>query len=301
MSRPTGSNSRKRLRSGSGGRPTALSGVARASSVATAPVLLLAATLLFGGCDRGDAEFLSELERIEEGTGYSDEGPSDERIEELKAGIRKYRGVVEEKVEAAGQLGVYHKMLATAYMDRRMYGLALEHLEEAIHIQPENPILFYYAGVAAGRMAKSTVDEAERSALYEDAEQYYLRSIELDPTRNDANYALGVLYVFETEEPVEAREYLEQTIEDEPKNARAYMVLARSFAMTGEARRAADLYDQAAEAAGDRDTREAALRNRDALLEGRSEEGRNGEGRNEEGRNGEGRNGEGRNEEGRTQ
>ncbi len=232
------------------------------------------AALLLGGCDRGDQDFLSELERIEEGSGYTDEGPSDERIEELKAGIRRYRDVVEEKIEAAGQLGVYHKMLAVAYMDRQMYGLALDHLEKAIDLQPENPILFYYAGVSAGRMAKSTVDETEQNELYEDAEQYYLRSIELDPTRNDANYALGVLYVFEINEPIKAREYLEQTIEDEPKNARAQMVLARSYAMTGEAERAAELYDQAAEVAADRDTREAALRNRDALLEGRGEQGR---------------------------
>ena len=255
--------------------PGRASGAAAPRVIVTLAVAAAAAgVLLLGGCDRGDEGFLTELERIEEGSGYTDEGPSDERIRELKAGIRQYREVVEERVEAAGQLGVYHKMLAVAYMDRDMYGLALEHLEEAIDIQPENPILFYYAGVSAGRMAKSTVEETEQTELYEDAEAYYLRSIELDPTRNDANYALGVLYVFEMNEPIKAREYLEQAIEDEPKNARAQMVLARSYAMTGEAQRAAELYDQAAEIAADRDTQEAALRNRDALLEGHSEQGR---------------------------
>lgn len=232
---------------------------------------VFALTLLLSACDRGEDEFLTELERIEQGSGYTDEGPSQERIEELKSEIEKYRSVVEEKVEASGKLGVYHKMLAVAYMDRKMYGLALDHLERAIEIQAENPILFYYAGVSAARQAKAQVEEGRKNELLTDAEQYYLRSIDLDPRYSEANYALAVLYLFELDRPVAAREYLQRVIEDEPRNDRAYMMLARSYAATGETQRAAELYDEAAELTKNDEVREAALRNRQELLEGRSQ------------------------------
>jgi tetratricopeptide (TPR) repeat protein len=227
--------------------------------------------LLLAGCDSGERGFLRELLRIEGASTYGGEEPSQERIEELKQEIEEYRSIVEEKVEAAGQLGTYHKMLGLAYMDERMFGLALDHLEQAISIQPENAILLYHAGVCSAQTAKSTVDEQERRRLLRDAEQYYLRSIELDPERNDANYALGVLYTFELDEPAEARPYLQQMIEDEPKNERAYMVLARSFAATGNVDRAVELYDQAAEVTSNDEVRQAALRNREALLEGQAQ------------------------------
>lgn len=225
--------------------------------------------LLLAGCQDGENRFLDELTRMEEGSAYGEGAPSEERIQELRGQIEEYRGIVEEKVEAAGQLGTYHKMLGVAYMDQRMYGLALEQFEAAISIQPENPILFYYAGVSAARMAKSTVDDQEEAELYTDAEEYYLRSVELDPGYHRANYALGVLYVFELDRPVEARPYLERIIEDQQQNTRARMVLARSYAVTGEVERATEIYDEVVEVATDQDLRDAALRNRDALLQGR--------------------------------
>lgn len=233
-------------------------------------LLSLLGLLLLGSCQDGDNRFLGELTRMEEAGEYGGSEPSEERIEELEGQIAEYRDIVEEKVEAAGQLGTYHKMLGVAYMDQRMYGLALEQFEEAIRIQPENPILFYYAGVSAARMAKSTLDDQDQAELYGDAEEYYLRSVELDPGYHRANYALGVLYVFELDRPVEARPYLERIIEDQSQNTRARMVLARSYAVTGEVERAAEIYDEVVEMATDEDVRDSALRNRDALLQGRS-------------------------------
>jgi tetratricopeptide (TPR) repeat protein len=238
---------------------------------ASAVCCALAVVIFLSGCDRGEDQFLTELERIEQGSGYTDQGPSEERIQELKSEIEKYRGIVEEKVEASGKLGVYHKMLAVAYMDQKMYGLALDHLERAIEIQPENPILFYYAGVSSARLAKSRVEEGERNELLTDAEEYYLRSIELDPRYSEANYGLAVLYLFELDRPVAAREPLQRVIEDEPRNDRAHMLLARSYAATGEVQRAAELYDEAAELTKTPEVREQALRNRQELLEGRTQ------------------------------
>ena len=234
-------------------------------------VLIVVAAALLSGCDRGDRGFLRELTRIEGASSYGGEEPSQERIEELKQEISKYRSIVEEKVEAAGQLGTYHKMLGLAYMDEQMFGPALEQLERAISIQSENAVLFYHAGVCSAQIAKATVDEQKQQQLFEDAENYYIRSIELDPERNDANYALGVLYVFELDKPAEARPHLQQMVEDEPKNDRVYMVLARSLAATGNVDRAVELYDQAAELTSNEELRRAALRNREALMEGRKQ------------------------------
>jgi tetratricopeptide (TPR) repeat protein len=189
-----------------------------------------------------------------------------QRIEELKSQINEYRDIVEEKVQAAGELGVYYKMLGRAYMDRKMYGLALESFEEAIRIETDNPVAFYFAGAAAGHMAKAAGTEEEALAAYEKAERYYRRAVELDPDYYDALYGLAVLYAFELDRPEEALSLLERANEAKPARARAYMLKGRVLLELGRPEEAAAAYGIAAERAASKELRDAAIENRRRVL-----------------------------------
>ena len=228
-----------------------------------ASVLLM--TSLLASCNLRQDDFLEDVLALEAPSTTAEE-PSEERIEELQAAIEEFRDVVEAKVEASRNMAVYYKMLASEYIERRMFGLALDALEEAIAIQPENPSLFYTAGVAAARFAKSQVEEAEALAWFARAESYYQRCIELDPRNGDAHYGLAVLYEFELDRSAEARTLLQNLISFEPNNYPALGVLARIYVSDGRVSDAISIYEDIVANSKDPDLREQAAENRRRLL-----------------------------------
>lgn len=224
--------------------------------------------LLFLGCDSSRSQALEDLLYMEQ-PDYEGQEVSQERINELKQSIERFRETVNRKVEAAGQLGEYHKMLANAYIEREMYQLALQQLQEAIQIQPENPRLFYLAGISAARTAKALVgSEEEQQGMFSQAEAYYRRALELQSDFTDARYGLGVLYAFEMNRPSDAIPLLERVVEQRQRDARAISVLARAYAAAGQIERAAETYGRAAEVADDPQVRQQARSNQQQLLQG---------------------------------
>jgi len=227
---------------------------------------VLLSIVLFSSCSRG-SDYLSRLKETEPPR-YAGQEISQKRLEELKQGIEKYRAIVEKKVDAAGQLGVYYRMLASAYMDRQMFGEALDAVKSAIEIQPMNPHLFYIAGLSAAEMAKAQAEDSRRTSYLNDAQTYYERAVELDPGNPQYLYALSILYVFELNEPAKAEPLLQRLLEKRKRDARAMMVLARVYAMTGRTEQAADMYGEAADAARDPEVKQSALQNQRTLLQG---------------------------------
>lgn len=223
------------------------------------------ALLLFPGCDSGRTNTLDELIEME-GRGGPEGQVNEERIAELKEEISEYENIVEEKIEAAGQLGTYYKMLAREYMDAQMYGLALETFEEAIRIETDNPVVFYLAGAAAGHMGKGAGTEEEAQQYFSTAERYYRRALELDPDYLDALYGLAVLYEFELDRPEEALSLLERATEVEPNRARFHMLKGRVLAGLGRLEQAAEAYGRAADTAASKEMRDQALENRNRIL-----------------------------------
>ncbi len=225
-------------------------------------VLGMLGVLTLAGCDQGRSDTLEELAEMEPGDGPVGE----ERIAELRRQIDNYREIVDEKVQATGQLGVYYKMLARAYMTRRMYGPALDALEDAIRIETVNPVVFYRAGVAAGQLGNAAGGESEARRHFETAERYYERAIELDPEYVDALYGLAVLYTFELDRPAEALDLLERATTVEPGRARPFMLKGRVLLELGRPEAAAEAYGNAAETAESENIRDAALENRRRIL-----------------------------------
>ena len=81
--------------------------------------------------------YIRRIQALEEGVS----NPT--TIEELKDAIGKYEKRVEDIVGAQSQTGIWYKILATRYIDKAMYGEALDALRAAIQYYPSNQNLFY--------------------------------------------------------------------------------------------------------------------------------------------------------------
>ncbi|MFP4382400.1 MAG: tetratricopeptide repeat protein [Spirochaetia bacterium] len=234
----------------------------------TFPGILLLTAVLFltAGC-RDETDTLEEnLLALDPDTASTGE-VSDERLNEIKESISKYKNIVERKVEAAGQLASYYKMLGIAYLDMRMFSLSFDAFEDAIRIQTENPILFYYAGVTKARAAKAELEEPLREEMLREAEEYYRRSLELDPAYREAAYALAVLYVFELDEPSRAIPILNELLALQV-TAETLFVLGRAHADSGNIDRAIEVYERIIEISNNAEQRRRASENISALIGG---------------------------------
>jgi len=194
-------------------------------------LLLLAALAGLAGCARSRDPYLQPLLQME--SPAADQEGSDRRIRELEQGIRRYRGEVERTVKGTAQLEVYYKMLGAAYMQRGMYQPAYEALQQALAIQSENPILFYYAALCSASLSKAQGQAAERTGWLERSQWHYLRALELDPGYVDALYGLAVLYVFELQRPQEAVVLLERLLRRETRNTPAQLLLGNAYYRAG--------------------------------------------------------------------
>ena len=193
-------------------------------------------------------------------------------IEELKAAIAAYEKRIERHVEDAAKTGSYWKLLAVRFMDRGLYGEALEALEQAIIYVPEDAALHCNTGIAAGIMAKSVHvypgrENMEREKYYALAEKAFLRSIELDSRFFRPRYGLGVLYAFELDRPGEAISHLEKCLEISRNDVDTMFVLARAHFMLRNFQSALDLYDRIITLTRDDQKRLDAQNNRQLILE----------------------------------
>lgn len=228
--------------------PLSIAWVAAAALLAVLPA----------GCRRPGAGWLEPLAALEPGG-----APTNAAIEELKQGIARYQAEVDRKVRAAQNLGVYWKMLALKYVDNGMYGLALEALDEAAAVYPENPILFQYMGISAARAAKGLVaDAAERARLLARSEAAYRRALFLDPGYVNALYGLAVLLALELDRPSEAEPLLAEVLAREPKNVDALFLLGRIAYAEGRYEDAVDFYDRIVAARPPQALRDQAERNK---------------------------------------
>ena len=200
-------------------------------------------------------------------------GAPPETIEGLRAAIGAYEAKVEEAVGAAAQAGIYWKILAVRYMDKKMYGEALEALESAIGYFPEDATLHYLTGVSAASVAKSAHDFAgvgrnrTRDRLYALAEESHKRAITLEPKYARPLYALGVLLVFELDRAEEAIPYLEKYLSLQSKDSDGMFVLARAYYTVGRRDDAVELYDRILSVTKDEKKKAEAAENKRTVLD----------------------------------
>ena len=209
-------------------------------------ISLVAGTLMllsFSSCGVSNKSILRH-QKMEEGVS----NPT--TIEELKDAIKKYGERAADVQLANSQVGIWYKILGTRYLDQRMYGEALKCFQEALKYYPDNQNLYYYVGVCAGYMAHAARDLGAsgstevRYNYLKLAEDAYLRAIAIEDRYVRALYGIGVLYVFELDEPEKAIPHLEKAIDIDTRNTDAMFVLARAYYSTYEFEKAAGMYDK---------------------------------------------------------
>jgi cytochrome c-type biogenesis protein CcmH/NrfG len=208
-------------------------------------VFIFSVCMIFCGCEGKSSKTIIRLQKMETGV----HSPTTEA--ELKEAIKKYNDRIMDLQLASSQVGIWYKILATRYLDAKMYGEALKNFQTAIQYYPANQNLFYYVGVCAGYMAQASLDynatgsqSKEKYNYLKLSESAYLRAIELEPRYVRALYGLGVLYVFELDQCDKAVPYLEKALEVETKNTDIMFVLARACFVEGNYDRAVELYDR---------------------------------------------------------
>ena len=221
---------------------------------------------VFCGCGVNPKQ-IKRMQNLEEGVS----NPT--TIEELKDAIQKYEHRVEDVTSAAAQTGIWYKILASRYLDKGMYGEALKYYQKAIEYFPANQNLYYWVGVCAGYMAKSSLDY-NATANFSQKENYlklsesaYLRALELEPTYARALYGLAVLYVFDLDESEKAIPLLEKLLTIETRNTDAMMILARAYYENYEFDKAVDLYDKIISISTSPEKKAAAEANKKQVLE----------------------------------
>jgi tetratricopeptide (TPR) repeat protein len=196
----------------------------------------------------------------------SDAPPGPARVAELEAVVEEYAELAAQQLQTLSQTADSLKLLSQAYLQQRMYGPALEALDQAIFIEPENQTLHQLAGASAGFVAKAISNQAERDRYFQTAEFHYQRAIELDPTYIDARYGLAVLYVFELSEPAAALPHLEAIFDRNELHVPALFVFARAQVQLGDITEAISAYELIIQNAADDEDRERARRNRQLLV-----------------------------------
>jgi cytochrome c-type biogenesis protein CcmH/NrfG len=206
-------------------------------------LFILAVSLIFVSCGP-NSKYIKRIQSLEEGV------TNPTTIAELEDAISKYENRVEDIIAAEAQTGIWYKILATRYMDNKMYGQALKAFQMAIQYYPENQNLYYFVGVCAGYMANAELDyngtggSSKRENYLKLAESAYLRAIELENRYARALYGLGVLYVFELDQSEKAIPVLEKLLSIENKHTDGMFVLARAYYVNYDFQKAADMYDK---------------------------------------------------------
>ncbi len=221
--------------------------------------------LLITSCGPNTA-VVRRMQALEEGV----ESPT--TIDELTEAIDKYQHRIEDILNADIRTGIWYKILATRYLDNKMYGKALDNFRTATEYYPTNQNLFYYVGLCAGYMAKASLDyeltgtNREQKRYYDLAEAAYLRAIELEPRYVRALYGLSVLYVFELNRPGDALPHLEKIMEIEKRHLDAMFVYARALYETGSYDESVEIYYRIISETRDDGTKKRAEENKSFVL-----------------------------------
>ena len=220
-------------------------------------VLLLAILFLPACRQSGLVQPVAELQQVDTtAAGYR------LQIQQLSAQIRQYETDVRRLAGQRGQLGVLLKLLTVVYLERGMYADALDSLQEARGIDPENPVLFYYTGVASARLATVNPPGAGRSQLFADAEWAYRQALARDQDYSEALYGLSVLLIHELNRPQEAQPLLERLLATETRHIDGMFLQAAMYVRTDRPSQAIAVYRRIEQTSQDPDRRQRAAQNR---------------------------------------
>ena len=224
---------------------------------------------LFASCGGATYNSVKRMQKMEEGVS----NPT--TVEELTEAIKKYDARALDLVTTQEQVGIWYKILGTRYLDREMYGEAMECFQRAIETFPNNANLYYYLAISAGYTAHTALDfsanggadaKLKQQRYLRLAEEAYQRALTINPKYYRAMYGIGVLYVFELGESENAIPYVEEFLRNQTKDTNGMFLLAHAYCDVGELEKALELYDRIIALNSNPDLTEDAKRNKQVVL-----------------------------------
>jgi tetratricopeptide (TPR) repeat protein len=227
-------------------------------------VLGFAGVALLVGCGPGEEATLDFLVETESAP-YEGVAVGEDRIQELRREIDQYQEAVQETTRRLGRIASFQKMLARELIQAEMYGPALDALEAAMELQTDNAVLYYLAGIAAGRSARADLISGNAAARLELAERMYREALKLRPDYREALYGIAVLLAFELDRADEALEFARRLAREETGDPSVRFLLANILVRVGNVDEAREVYADLAQNAPSSDQRRRATENRNAL------------------------------------
>lgn len=168
------------------------------------------------------------------------ESVKEDSIEELEQEAAQYEKEIDEKIGAAGRLGLIYQKIGEKYLDRKAWDAAIKYFEKAVNNGNSSPSVYYSLGVAYGNKAKDfgRPDDIRR------AEEYYRKALKIEPDYHDARYGLAVFLFYVRDEKEEAIRITEGLVIRDKNYYPARFALGRFYYETGRPQRALNVFER---------------------------------------------------------
>ena len=229
------------------------------------PILMFLMLIVITGCNQVSEQQVEILTRFES-LDYEGQEVSSRRIEELRRDVQRYSRIVEQRIQAAGNIVSAYTLLGAEYQRMGMHRLALAAFQGALEVNPTNTQLLYQAGVAAGIWANTVPDLVQAQEYFLLAQRYYERVLEFDPFHRQTLYALAILLHFHFEDHSQAEALIDRFLAISPQDTRGLFLKARLLAQRGENIASAAIFGDIARITSDPRERNQALLNQREVL-----------------------------------
>lgn len=135
-----------------------------------------------------------------------------------------------------------NKKIGEVYFYDEKFRDALPYFLESLEIDPIQAETNYYAGVCYANMISSEVIEKRKKDYIENALKHYQRAISISPKYETAYYALGVFYLYQLEDYLEAKKYIDKVLELNPDHIRALFVMGQIYYLMGDKQSSLNIY-----------------------------------------------------------
>ncbi|MCX8058366.1 MAG: tetratricopeptide repeat protein [Spirochaetes bacterium] len=135
-----------------------------------------------------------------------------------------------------------NKKIGEVYFYDEKFKDALPYFLESLEIDPVQAETNYYAGVCYANLISSEIIEKRRKDYIENALKHYERAISISPKYETAYYAMGVFYLYQMDDYLEAKKYIEKVLELNPDHIRALFVMGQIYYLMGDKQSSLNIY-----------------------------------------------------------
>ncbi|MFO1472171.1 MAG: hypothetical protein U1F27_14180 [Turneriella sp.] len=207
--------------------------------------ILIAASVM--GCEIGSCYKEAKEKHLEKRYGNRPAGK--DQLADWEKEITGYEKVINEKIDAGIKTGKVYRKLGESYALMESYELCIKNLNKAVEYGETVADVFYWQGLCYANLAR--VNNWQSDYAHQ-AEQAFLKALNLDKTLNKAKYELALMYyagfaknnqyrVMSDVLTVTQQQYQEKAMElmrefkaVEPDQAKAYFFLSGLHKERGE-------------------------------------------------------------------